>query len=208
MSGKCEGGYSVRMEGKYSRIGSALLIGTILGTGYVVPAQARREMAKPHGVPVPTAPTAPSASAPAPASAQEIIRSIKVTGNQRLESETVLSYIKLRVGEVYTRESGDTALKALFATELFADVTIRDENAGDIVVAVRENPVVNRIVLEGNKRLKSDKIMPEIKLSAREIFTRSKVRADVGRIIELYRRQGRYAASVEPQMVLLRSEEH
>lgn len=203
MSGKREGGYSVRMEGKYSRIGSALLIGTILGTGFVVPAQARREAAKPHGVPVPTAPAAPSASAPAPASAQEIIRSIKVTGNQRLEAETVLSYIKLRVGEIYTREAGDTALKALFATELFADVTIRDENAGDIVVAVRENPVVNRIVLEGNKRLKSDKIMPEIKLSAREIFTRSKVRADVGRIIELYRRQGRYAATVEPQMVLL-----
>jgi len=68
---------------------------------------------------------------------------------------------------------------------------------------VRENPVVNRIVLEGNKRLKSDKIMPEIKLAAREIFTRSKVRADVGRIIELYRRQGRYAATVDPQMVLL-----
>ncbi len=115
----------------------------------------------------------------------------------------MLSYIKLRAGDIYTRETGVVTLKALYATELFADVTIRDDNAGDIVIAVRENPVVNRIVLEGNKRLKSDKIMPEIKLSAREIFTRSKVRADVGRIIELYRRQGRYAATVEPQMVLL-----
>src|ERR1700739_1585486 len=163
------------MEGKYSRIGSALLIGTILGTGYVAPVQARREAAKPHGVPVPLATVAPSTAAPAPTSAQEVIRSIKVTGNQRLESETVLSYIKLHGGDVYTREAGDAALKSLYATELFADVTVRDENAGDIVIAVRENPVVNRIVLEGNKRLKSDKIMPEIKLSAREIFTRSKV---------------------------------
>jgi outer membrane protein insertion porin family len=191
------------MEGKHSRIGSALLIGTILGTGYVVPAQAKHEAHQPHGVPVPLTAGAPTAAAPAPATAQELIRSIKVTGNQRLEAETVLSYIKLHVGDVYTREDGDAALKTLYGTELFADVTIRDENAGDIVIAVRENPVVNRIVLEGNKRLKSDKIMPEIKLSAREIFTRSKVRADVGRIIELYRRQGRYAATVEPQMVLL-----
>ncbi len=154
-------------------------------------------------MPVPIDAAPQTGSAPAPATGQEVIRSIKVTGNQRLEPETVESYIALHVGDTYTREAGDTALKALYATELFADVTIKDENAGDIVIAVRENPVVNRIVLEGNKRLKSDKIMPEIKLAAREIFTRSKVRADVGRIIDLYRRQGRYAATVDPQMVLL-----
>ncbi|PXA83777.1 outer membrane protein assembly factor BamA [Nostoc sp. 3335mG] len=190
------------MEGKHSRIVSVLLIGTILGAGYVVPAEAAKTP-KPHGVPVPAAAPAPTAPAPEAASPSETIRTIKVSGNQRLEAETVLSYIALKVGNQYTREAGDTALKALYATELFADVQIKDENAGDIVIQVRENPVVNRIVLEGNKRLKNDKIMPEIKLSAREIFTRSKVRADVGRIIELYRRQGRYAATVDPQMVLL-----
>ena len=68
---------------------------------------------------------------------------------------------------------------------------------------MRENPVINRIVLEGNKRIKSDKITPEIKLAPRQIFTRSKVRADVDRIIELYRRQGRFAATVEPKIVQL-----
>ena len=66
-----------------------------------------------------------------------------------------------------------------------------------------ENPVINRIILEGNKRLKDDKITPEIKLAPRQIFTRSKVRADVARIIELYKRQGRFAATVEPKMVQL-----
>ena len=63
--------------------------------------------------------------------------------------------------------------------------------------------MINRIILEGNRRLKNDKILPEIKLSPRQIFTRSKVRADVARIIELYKRQGRFAATVEPQMVML-----
>ncbi|KAJ8134708.1 hypothetical protein OY671_012079, partial [Metschnikowia pulcherrima] len=75
-------------------------------------------------------------------------------------------------------------------------------NNGDVVIQVKENPVVNRIISEGNKRLKEDKISPEIKLSARQIFTRSKVRADVARIIESYKRQGRFAASVEPKMVM------
>ncbi|HEY0270993.1 MAG TPA: outer membrane protein assembly factor BamA [Sphingomonas sp.] len=190
------------MEGKRSRIGSALLIGTILGTGLAAPAGAQRR--HPHTVPVPTTVAEPTVAAPEPAAgARDIVKSLKVTGNQRLEPETVLSYVRLAVGQPYTREQGDTALKALYATELFADVKITEETPGNLVIAVRENPVVNRIVLEGNKRLKADKINPEIKLSPREIFTRSKVRADVARIINLYRRQGRYAASVDPQMVLL-----
>ena len=113
------------------------------------------------------------------------------------------SYVKLAPGETYTREALDEALKDLYATELFADVQVRDDGIGNITLQVRENPVVNRIVLEGNKRLKAEKINPEIKLAPRQIFTRSKVRADVNRIIELYRRQGRFAATIEPKMVLL-----
>ncbi|BAV65831.1 outer membrane protein assembly factor BamA [Sphingobium cloacae] len=143
------------------------------------------------------APAAPPAVAPA-----GTIRSLSVTGQQRLEPDTVLSYTKLRLGEPFTQESLDQALRDLYETELFADVQIRNDN-GALTVEVKENPVINRIVLEGNKRLKEDKIRPEIRLAPRQIYTRSKVRADVARIIELYRRQGRFAATVEPKMVQL-----
>ncbi len=153
---------------------------------------------------LPQAAFAQSAAQPAtaaPAVAQEI-KSINVIGAQRLEPDTIRTYIKLRLGQPYTQAAADQALKDLFATELFADVQIRNEG-GNVTIEIKENPVINRIVLEGNKRLKSDKILPEIKLAARQIFTRSKVRADVARIIELYKRQGRFAASVEPKMVML-----
>lgn len=141
---------------------------------------------------------------PAPVIPQSsgVIKTVTVEGAQRLEPDTVRSYIDLKPGEPYNREAIDRALKALYATELFADVQIRD-NAGALVIQVKENPVINRIVLEGNKRLKEDKIKPEIRLAPRQIFSRSKVRADVARIIELYRRQGRFAATVEPKMVTL-----
>lgn len=145
---------------------------------------------------------APAAPAAVPAPAGDLIRTVTVQGSQRLEPDTILSYIRLRPGQTYTQALGDQALKDLYATELFADVSIRN-NSGDVVVQVKENPVINRIILEGNKRLKEDKILPEIKLAARQIFTRSKVRADVARIIELYKRQGRFAATVEPKMVML-----
>jgi outer membrane protein insertion porin family len=59
------------------------------------------------------------------------------------------------------------------------------------------------VLYEGNKRLKEDKLRKEVKLAPRQIFTRTAVRQDVARIIELYRRQGRFAASVEPKMVAL-----
>ncbi|MEJ7934072.1 outer membrane protein assembly factor BamA [Sphingobium sp. AN558] len=147
--------------------------------------------------------TAPALAAPAPSVAPAgTVRSIAVTGQQRLEPDTVLSYTKLRVGQTFTQESLDQALRDLYETELFADVQIRNDG-GALTIEIKENPVINRIVLEGNKRLKEDKIKPEIKLAPRQIYTRSKVRADVARIIELYRRQGRFAATVEPKMVRL-----
>jgi outer membrane protein insertion porin family len=179
------------------RLCAALLVGTMLG-GLHAPAFAQDASAAAAAQPAQQAAPAPALTA-APSAT---VRSITVTGNQRLEAETVVSYMKLRSGEQYTRERLDEALRDLYATELFADVQIRD-NGGALVVEVRENPVINRIVLEGNKRQKDDKIMPEIRLAPRQIFTRSKVRADVARIIELYRRQGRFAATVEPKIVQL-----
>jgi outer membrane protein insertion porin family len=173
---------------------AAVLLGTSILAG--VPAAASAQDAAPVA-----APAAPAA-APVAAPVQTIIQTIAVEGSQRLESDTIMSYIKLRVGLVYSESAADEALKDLYATELFADVQIRN-NAGNVVITVKENPVINRIVLEGNKRIKDDKITPEIKLAPRQIFTRSKVRADVARIIELYKRQGRFAATVEPKMVQL-----
>ncbi len=177
-----------------------LLVGTALG-GFsgAAHAQPQQTQAPSSAQQVPTVPLTPPTAAPA----QQVVRSITVTGNQRLEAETVISYITLRPGEAYDRSRIDQALRELYATELFADVQIAGVETGNIVIQVRENPVINRIILEGNRRLKDDKITPEIRLAARQIFTRSRARADVARIIELYRRQGRFAARVEPKIVQL-----
>ena len=131
------------------------------------------------------------------------IKSLRVEGSQRIEPETVLSYTKLRVGIPYTAETLDQALKDLQASDLFVQYQIEGVETGDIVLKVRENPIINRVILEGNKALKSDKITKEIKLAPRQIFTRTAVRQDVSRILELYRRQGRFAAVVNPKMVNL-----
>jgi outer membrane protein insertion porin family len=165
--------------------------------GWAAPALAQDAAAPPPAEPV-AAPVPPPV-----APAIRIIRSIAVRGNQRLEPETIRQYANLAPGQTYTAGTLDQALKDLYATQLFADVTIAGGETGDLVIAVKENPVINRIVLDGNKRLKDDKILPEIKLAPRQIFTRSGARSDVERILELYRRQGRFAARVEPKIVQL-----
>ncbi|HJU77312.1 MAG TPA: outer membrane protein assembly factor BamA [Sphingomicrobium sp.] len=180
------------------RAGAVFLVTTILG-GWSVPAAAQTQTPPPP----PGDALAPAPSAAAPAPAQRTVVSIAVRGNQRLEPETIRAYANLTPGQTYTAETLDQALKDLYATQLFADVTITGADTGNLVITVRENPVINRIVLEGNKRLKSDKITPEIKLAPRQIFTRAAVRADVERILELYRREGRFGARIEPKIVQL-----
>ena len=180
---------------------SLLLIGTVIGGLPMAVSAQRVPPRQPAPQPAPSLLTPPT-PVPAPATDGGTITTIRVQGSQRIEAETVRSYLKLKVGGPYTRESLDEAIRDLFATELFADAQIRDDN-GALTIIVRENPIINRIVFEGNKRIKEDKLSKELKLAPRQIFTRSKVRADIARIIELYRRQGRFAATVEPKMVLL-----
>ncbi len=192
-----------------ARNGALLLAGTMLSgvpvwaqvapTGAAPAAQARSGLPRAQAAAPASAPTTPVA---APVS-QTLIKTLRVEGSQRIEPETVLSYTKLRVGIPYTAETLDQALKDLQASDLFADYSIAGVEDGNIVLRIRENPIINRVILEGNKALKADKITKEIKLAPRQIFTRTAVRQDIARIIELYRRQGRFAAVVDPKMVNL-----
>jgi outer membrane protein insertion porin family len=144
--------------------------------------------------------------APAVAYAQQpqggTIANIRVEGTQRIEAGTVLSYMTLKPGDPFDPAQEDASLKALFQTGLFADVTFR-RDGNTLVVLVAENPIVNRIAFEGNKKLESDKLTDELQIKPRTVYTRTRVQADVDRILELYRRAGRYSARVEPKVVVL-----
>lgn len=141
---------------------------------------------------------------PAVADAQTggTVRDIEVVGAQRVDAETVRSYMRLRPGDVLGPRTISDALKSLFETGYFADVSI--DMRGDVmVVTVAENPVVNRIAFEGNRRIDDETLGPEVQLKPRQIFTRSAAERDVKRILELYRRSGRFAASVEVKIIEL-----
>jgi len=150
-------------------------------------------------------PPQPSNDAAVAAHSQEypIIQGISVTGNQRIEPETVGSYLPLQAGMPAEPELLDLSLKTLFNTGLFSDVSLEMQPNGTLLITVKENPIVNRVIYEGNKRVKDDKITEEVQLAPRAIYTRAKVQADTQRIIELYRAKGRFAAQVTPKVTPL-----
>jgi len=139
----------------------------------------------------------------APAAEQQqsgvAIRRIVVEGNQRIEPATIASYLLVRPGDTFDAERIDLSIKTLFATGLFADVQIEQRGA-DLVVSVIENPVINRVIFEGLRTLDEEDLEDEVQARPRSVFTPARAQADVQRIIEVYRRAGRFAAQVTPQV--------
>jgi outer membrane protein insertion porin family len=132
------------------------------------------------------------------AAAQQIV----VQGNRRVEASTIQSYFRLGPGERLDDFKIDSAYKSLIATGLFQDVQIR-RAGGQIIVSVTEAPVLNRVQIEGNRRVKDEQLNTEIQSKPRGTFSRAIVQADVQRILEIYRAAGRYDIRVEPKVIEL-----
>ncbi|MGH6955584.1 MAG: outer membrane protein assembly factor BamA [Caulobacteraceae bacterium] len=144
----------------------------------------------------------PPALAEAAQQQSGVVGRIVVQGNERIEQETILSYLPIQVGDTVDPAKLDLALKTLTRTGLFSDVRISLQ--GDtLVVKVVENPIINQVIFEGNASIKKDKLEDEVEVRPRGIFTKAKVEEDVGRIIELYRRSGRISATVTPKIINL-----
>ncbi len=154
------------------------------------------------GVPVLAVFGGPAAGDQAFAQVGGTIRNIKVEGNRRIEPETVRSYLQFGPGDSYDPEAVNRSLKSLFATGLFQDVKIY-RRGSTVVVTVSENPVISRVAFEGNREIDDKTLGSEVQLHSRSIYTRARVQSDVQRILDLYRRQGLFAARVEPKIIEL-----
>lgn len=129
-----------------------------------------------------------------------VVSRIEVEGNQRVDGETIRAYLLVRPGVEYSRREEDESLKALFETGLFSHVSL-DTRGATLFVIVVENPVINEVAFEGNNKFKDDQLIAVVQSQPRGVFTRAKVQADVARLLELYRRSGRFQASVTPQII-------
>jgi outer membrane protein insertion porin family len=168
---------------------AGLLVGSIFGPVFGAAAWSPASPARAQSAAQPQStmpPTAPSA--------------IKVEGNQRIEADSIRSYFHATHGQQLEAADLDAALKALYATRLFADVRMR--RSGDqVIVTVVENPTLGRVALEGNKKLKEEQFKTEIQSKSGGPLWRPIVQEDVARLVELYHRRGYFDARVEPKII-------
>lgn len=132
----------------------------------------------------------------------DTITDIRIDGAQRIETETVLSYLTLKKGDDFSADAIDESLKALFDTGFFSDVAFF-QDGGALIVKVVENPIISEIAFEGNDKVKESELQAETQLRPRVVYTRAAVQQDVQRMLQIYRRLGNYGATIDPKIIEL-----
>lgn len=132
----------------------------------------------------------------------ETVRGIRVQGNERITESAVINYLAIKPDQDISREDLNKGLKQLFKTGFFTDVALSIKD-GMLYVFVEENPSINQVVFEGNTAIDTEDLEKEITLTSRGIYTKPRVQADLKRLLDVYRRNGRYSAEITPQIIPL-----
>jgi outer membrane protein insertion porin family len=137
---------------------------------------------------------------PAAAQGTAVFSRVDVAGNQRIEADSIRVFAGIEPGQPVTPEQLNLAVRQLFETGLFEDVTVQPE-AGRLLITVVENPTINQIAFEGNDALDDEALTEAIQLRPRLAYSVAAAEADAQRIIDAYRAAGRFAAEVEPVII-------
>ncbi len=132
------------------------------------------------------------------------VRSIEVKGNKRIPDSTIVSYLKIDTNTPYSREKVDQGINYIYETGLFSDVSVNcsTEN-GKLTVFVKENPTVDRVAIEGNKKIQDKELKEHLNISDGSVYTRAAVNKDINTILNIYQQRGWYLARVESNLVVL-----
>ncbi len=132
----------------------------------------------------------------------EQINEISVEGNQRVSEGTIRSYIPIEKGDKISADTLDGVIDRLFSTNLFSDVNISSEN-GLVKIIVKENPIINRVSVEGNDVLDSDILLAQLDIQPRRVYTKKIAINGMQKLLEIYELSGRFGASIEPNIIEL-----
>ncbi len=127
-----------------------------------------------------------------------VIKDIRVEGIQRTEAGTVFSYLPVKVGDQMTEDKAAQAIRALFATGFFKDVSIEADN-NTLVVVVVERPSIALIEFKGNKEFDKEALLKGIKqigISEGRIYDRSLVERAEQELKRQYLSRGKYAVEI------------
>ena len=129
------------------------------------------------------------------------VKSIDINGLQRVEKETVLSYLNLQKNTTVSQDELDISFKNLYETGLFSDINFDTSKDNILQINVVENPIIGKRAFDGNDKIDDNILETEVQLGPRSVYDKAKVQQDVQRILDVYRKTGRYSVTVEPKII-------
>lgn len=131
-----------------------------------------------------------------------VIRDISVSGNKRMDAESIRILSDVNVGDNVTAIDLNNIAKRLQNAGYFNSVSV-DIAGATLKIKVDESPVINQVTIEGNDKVSLDDLKKEIRTAARNSFNESIIGSDVQRMLVLYQRMGLYGTKIEPQQIRL-----
>jgi outer membrane protein insertion porin family len=131
-----------------------------------------------------------------------IVHDIKIKGLQRISAGTVYNYLPITVGESFAPENVAPAIRALFKTGFFKDIS-SEQQESTLILTVQERPSIAKIMFEGNKDLTKEdlkKALDKIGLSEGKTFDRQvldKVEQELNR---QYLSHGKYGLKIKTEV--------
>jgi len=130
----------------------------------------------------------------------KVVKKIEVKGNRRVSALIILSRIRTKVGEPLSKEIIREDIKKIYGLGYFSDVSVDVEDYLDgvkVTFLVVEKPYIERIEIEGNKRLSKEDIQKAMVLAVGDIFREEILKEDLRRIRSLYEKKGFYKVEVD-----------
>ncbi|MBI2501440.1 MAG: outer membrane protein assembly factor BamA [Deltaproteobacteria bacterium] len=134
-----------------------------------------------------------------PLQAEPMITSIKVEGNQAVETRSVLSTIESRVGSSFSRAKVRQDIEALFQMGSFEDIRVEKKdgsNGVQLIFKVVEKTKITKIIFEGNKKIREEKLRELVDLKAYSSFDAAQLNTAVRKIREHYQEEGYHLAEI------------
>ncbi|AGJ99157.1 Surface antigen [Wolbachia endosymbiont of Drosophila simulans wNo] len=125
------------------------------------------------------------------------IKNIKYIGNERVSDQTIRFYTKLEPGSHINDDDVDSVIKDLYKTKLFASINAYIDDEKNLVVKIHENPLINKVILKGNKLFNSKELLNNvIQSKSLTIFTETKLQNDLINLATLYRNSGKIGVKI------------
>ncbi|MDD2581305.1 MAG: outer membrane protein assembly factor BamA [Desulfuromonadaceae bacterium] len=127
---------------------------------------------------------------------------IRVQGNRRIESASILNVIKMHAGDTLDNDKTDADIRAIYKLGHFQDVQALKEESDKgviLVYSVQEKPIVRDITFEGNKEITTEKLKAALEFRLNSIFSSKDLDKSIAKIKKMYGDEGYYLADVQAQ---------